>query len=237
MECGDVKKNWWILWKKVEFCWVPCKARCPVVSPGHFSLLKILTKSLPASSFQLGDWLRSSSLRLGNHFHQSAIHCSTLQGRGSLMAKVSNQFPEKIHHGKKIDLQASWHACWYTASQIQCEDSHNTRRSTGWPYALPSHGSKTQCEKTCTTTMLLPKSGQKSDLSIVMEVEDERVVKGTSLGGIHFSLPWLWEDECLQYVLSYSHYESKSIQLNLLRPFDSGLPSVKLSKPEKYSLA
>ena len=37
--------------------------------------------------------------------------------------------------------------------------------------------------------MLLPKSGQKSDLSIVMEVEDERVVKGTSLGGIHFSLP------------------------------------------------
>lgn len=81
---------------------MPCKARCPVVSPGHFSLLKIPHKITSApSSFQLGDWLRSSSLRLGNHFHQSAIHCSTLQGRGSLMAKVSNQSPEKIHMEKK----------------------------------------------------------------------------------------------------------------------------------------
>lgn len=152
MECGDVKK----CVDSVDG-WVPCKARCPaVVSPGHFSLLKSSQNhfQLPARWFGFG-------LRLGNHFHQSAIHCSTLQGRGSLMAKVSNQFPEKIHMEK--NRSSGLLACLLIHRLTNpMWDSHNTRRSTGWPCALPSHGSKTQFEKTCTTTMLLQKSGQKS---------------------------------------------------------------------------
>lgn len=149
------------MWKKnvdsVEKGWVPCKARCPaVVSPGHFSLLKS-----SQNHFQLpARWLASvfASEITSTKVPSTAARCKAAEA--SWLRCQTNSLKKSTW--KKIDLQASWHACWYTASQIQCEDSHNTRRSTGWPYALPSHGSKTQCEKTCTTTMLLQKSGQKS---------------------------------------------------------------------------